>query len=585
MTVAPLLDVRDLKISFGNGTNAVPVVSNLSFQVNAGETLAIVGESGSGKSVSAMSLIGLLPKTGTQISGSAIFGDRDLFKMSNADLRQVRGSEISMIFQEPMTSLNPVLPIGAQIAEALCLHRSLDKRSGLAEARRMLDRVRIPSAAERMNDFPHRFSGGMRQRVMIAMALACRPRLLIADEPTTALDVTIQDQILALLRMLREEEGMTILFITHDMGVVAEIADRTLVMKGGKSVEENATAALFAEPRYDYTRHLLASVPRLGSATGVPAIVTTDPPAPPVLSVRDLKVHFDQRGGLLGRLKGRLHAVDGLSFDIAPGETLALVGESGCGKSTTGKAIMRFIEPKSGQILLDGTDMAAMTPNDLRAARRQVQMVFQDPYGSLNPRLTVGRAIAEPLLVHGLVSSREAARNKVASLLDLVGLNAAMTDRYPHEFSGGQRQRLSIARALALSPKLLIADEAVSALDVSVKAQIVELLRELQDELGIALLFISHDIAVVEQISHRVAVMRQGQIVEMGMRDQVLKTPAHPYTKKLLASVPIPDPANKRPPVSLSNDEILSQLRPLDFVSPVPRYRELSPHHQVRIED
>ena len=469
-----------------------------------------------------------------------------------------------MIFQEPMTSLNPVLTIGFQVAEALRCHRGLDKAAAEAEALRLLDAVRIPAAVRRFNEHPHRFSGGMRQRVMIAMALACRPKLLIADEPTTALDVTVQAQILELMKSLQDEFGMAMLFITHDMGVVAEVADRTLVMLSGEAVEQGETAGLFSSPRHDYTRLLLDAVPRLGSMTGqtgprrfaIGGEETAEPtpakpaagaaPSAPLLDVRNLVTRFDVRSGLLGRISGRIHAVENVSFTLDAGETLAIVGESGCGKSTTGRAILRLAPPTSGQVLFEGRDVAALPQGELRQMRQRMQMIFQDPYASLDPRQKAGSAIAEPLIVHG-VCSRPEALERARNLLPRVGLSRDMADRLPHEFSGGQRQRLCIARALALGPKLIVADEAVSALDVSIKAQVVNLMLDLQQELGLAWLFISHDMAVVERISHRVAVMHLGEIVEIGPRAAVFGDPRHPYTQKLLAAVPIAGSGAPRP--------------------------------------
>jgi len=512
----------------------------------------------------------------------------------------VRGDSIAMIFQEPMTSLNPVLTVGFQISEALIRHRGLSRAAAEAEALRLLDKVRIPAARSRLHEYPHRFSGGMRQRVMIAMALACRPKLLIADEPTTALDVTIQAQILDLIKGLQDEEGMSVLFITHDMGVVAEIADRTVVMYGGRAVETGPTGRIFAAPEEPYTRALLASVPRLGAmagrsrpmrfpvidrATGVaeptPETPDTVTAGRPVLEVRDLTTRFDIRSGLFGRVAGRVHAVERVSFSLAAGETLALVGESGCGKSTTGRSILRLVEPLSGSVVLDGEDIAALDASTLRARRQRMQMIFQDPFASLDPRLSVGAAIAEPLLINRLATPGEA-RRRAEDLLSRVGLSPDTAGRFPHEFSGGQRQRICIARALALRPRLIVADEAVSALDVSVKAQVVNLMLDLQAEMGLAYLFISHDMAVVERVSHRVAVMYLGEIVEIGPRAAVFGNPQHPYTRKLLAAVPVPDPARRRARHALPDDEIRSPIRSPDYEPPARLYREVSPGHSVQ---
>ena len=598
---APILSVRDLRASFKTDEGWREVVKGISLDIMPRETVAVVGESGSGKSVTALSCMRLNPSS-CRVAGQIMFNGRDLLRLSEREMRKVRGDDIAMIFQEPMTSLNPVLTIGVQISEALKLHRGLSTSAAEAEAVRLLEKVRIPGARQRLQDYPHRLSGGMRQRVMIAMALACRPKLLIADEPSTALDVTIQAQILALLKTLQEEEGMSVLFITHDMGVVAEIADRTIVMYRGCAVEEGPTDRIFARAEHPYTRALLAAVPRLGSMAGcsrparfpiidlatgkadtpaeIPDTVATS--APPVLDVRDLTTRFEIRGGAFARLRGRVHAVENVSFSVAAGETLALVGESGCGKSTTGRSVLRLIEPLSGSVRLDGEDILKLDPQALRERRKRMQMIFQDPFASLDPRMSIGRAIAEPLLVNGM-ASREEARQHTADLLKRVGLSPDMARRHPHQFSGGQRQRICIARALALRPRLIVADEAVSSLDVSVKAQVVNLMLDLQAELGLAYLFISHDMAIVERVSHRVAVMYLGEIVEIGPRAAVLADPQHPYTRKLLAAVPVPDPARRLQPRAISNDEIHSPLRPPDFVVPPRRYREVSPGHLVQV--
>ena len=597
-----VLSIAGLTTSFIRDGQWIPVVRNVSLDVAAKETVAIVGESGSGKSVTALSIMRLIPQQSGRIQGSIKLAGRDLLTMSEQEMRDVRGNEVAMIFQEPMTSLNPVLTVGFQIAEALIYHRGMSRSAAEAETIRLFERVRIPAAKSRFHSHPHHFSGGMRQRVMIAMALACRPKLLIADEPTTALDVTIQAQILELLKVLQEEEDMAILFITHDMGVVAEIADRTVVMYDGQAVETDSTARIFAEPSHPYTRALLSAVPRLGSMQGRARPMrfpiadkltgTSDEPTEtpdtaataerPVLEVANLTTRFAIRSGLFGRVSGRVHAVENISFSLHAGETLALVGESGCGKSTTGRSILRLIEPDSGTILVDGKDIIGMDTRTLRELRKRMQIVFQDPFASLNPRMSVGSAIAAPLYAHGLASSSQA-RDKVADLLARVGLTADMASRFPHEFSGGQRQRICIARALALGPKFIIADEAVSALDASVKAQVVNLMLDLQASMGLAYLFISHDIAVVERMSHRVAVMYLGEIVEIGPRAAVFGNPQHPYTKKLMAAVPIPDPARRAEKRGVSNDEIKSPLRAPDYQPPVRQYREVTPGHVVQV--
>ncbi|WP_426408796.1 dipeptide ABC transporter ATP-binding protein [Bradyrhizobium ganzhouense] len=599
---APVLSVAGLTTSFLRERQWIPVVRNVLFEIAPRETVAIVGESGSGKSVTALSIMRLIPGESGRSEGRIMLSGRDLLTLPEASMKDIRGNDVAMIFQEPMTSLNPVLTIGFQIAEALIQHRGLSRAAAEAETIRLLDRVRIPAAKSRFHEHPHRFSGGMRQRVMIAMALACKPKLLIADEPTTALDVTIQAQILELLKELQQEEGMSILFITHDMGVVAEIADRTVVMYGGQAVETDTTSRIFAVPSHPYTRALLAAVPRLGSMDGrtrpmrfpiVDKVTgTSDEPAEtpdtvssaerPLLEVSNLTTRFPIRSGLFGKVSGRVHAVENISFTLRAGETLALVGESGCGKSTTGRSILKLIEPDAGTVLIDGQDVLAMNGRTLRDFRKHMQIVFQDPFASLNPRMSVGTAIAAPLLANGLATASQA-REKVADLLVRVGLTADMATRFPHEFSGGQRQRICIARALALGPKLIVADEAVSALDVSVKAQVVNLMLDLQASMGLAYLFISHDIAVVERMSHRVAVMYLGEIVEIGPRAAVFGNPQHPYTKKLMAAVPVPDPARRGTRREVANDEIRSPVRAPDYQPPARQYREVSPGHVVQV--
>ena len=604
VTPHPLLSIRNLTTSFRVDGEWRSVVENLSFDVGAGETVAVVGESGSGKSVTALSAMRLLPQANSRTEGEILFGGHNLLTLPEEQMRHLRGNELAMIFQEPMTSLNPVLTIGFQIGETLKYHRGLDPQAARAESLRILERVRIPGAARRLDDYPHQLSGGMRQRVMIAMSLACRPHLLIADEPTTALDVTIQAEILELIKLLQEEEGMAVIFITHDMGIVAETADRVVVMLKGKKVEEGETAALFRAPQHPYSLALLAAVPRLGAMrdellpkpfaiidpqTGLPVPppqcdLSVDEGEKPLLEVKNLVTSFDVRSGLFASVTARVHAVENVSFDVRAGETLALVGESGCGKSTTGRSVLRLVEPRAGQVLIDGEDVGALDKEGLRRARQNMQMIFQDPFASLNPRKSVGAAIAEPIIVHGLARAEEA-RAQVAELLRRVGLSPDMADRYPHEFSGGQRQRLCIARALALKPKLIVADEAVSALDVSIKAQVVNLMMELQAEMGLAYLFISHDMAVVERVSHRVAVMYLGEIVEIGPRQSVINNPAHPYTRKLMAAVPVPDPERRAMRRGLTLTEIPSPLRPVGFVPPVRHWRDLGGGHLVMDAD
>ena len=603
----PVLRVSNLSTSFRVGGVWKTVVDDVSFDIGARETVAVVGESGSGKSVTALSIMRLVPTANGRIQGGIALEGRNLPDLSEEAMRDVRGGEIGMIFQEPMTSLNPVLTVGFQVSEALRRHRGMSAADADREALRLFDLVRIPDAARRFTEFPHTFSGGMRQRVMIAISLACRPKLLIADEPTTALDVTIQAQILELIRELQAEIGMSVMFITHDMGVVAEIADRVVVMWRGKKVEEAPIARLFASPEHPYTRQLLTAVPKLGSLRGhaMPrrfpnvdlkrsegelGIVDTTAPEPAdepdrrgaaILQVDGLSTRFAVRGGLLGRPVGNIHAVENVSFELRAGETLALVGESGCGKSTTGRSILRLVEPAAGSIRLDGQDLMTLDKASLRGVRRRLQMIFQDPYGSLNPRKTVGAAIREPIVVHGLAEGAAADR-LVSELLERVGLGPEHALRFPHEFSGGQRQRICIARSLALRPAVLVADESVSALDVSIKAQVINLMMELQAEMGLAYLFISHDIAVVERISHRVAVMYLGEIVEIGPRAAVLDDPRHPYTQRLISAVPVPDPGLRKVRGGLMTEEIKSPVRPLGWEPSQAPLVQVGPEHFVR---
>ena len=574
-----VLEIRSLTTSLLRQGRWTPVVQDVSLDVDARETVAIVGESGSGKSVTMLSVMRLLPERLARISGSVLLNGRDLLSLTESEMETVRGREAAVIFQEPMTSLNPVLTVGRQISETMMRHRGIGEAEAEAEAIRLLERVRIPAARARFMEHPFQLSGGTLQRVMIAIALSCRPKLLIADEPTTALDVTVQAQILQLIKELQEEDGMAVLFITHDMGVVAEIADRVVVMRQSRIVETGEAAAIFARPAHDYTRTLLAAVPKLGAAAGPVSVVTE--PAPPVLDVSNLVTRFDIKGGFFGRIRARVHAVENVSFELAAGETLALVGESGCGKSTVGRSILRLVEPLSGSIRVDGQDMLALSGSDLVHQRRRMQMIFQDPASSLNPRMRIGEALTEALLAHGIAHPSET-RDRAAALLERVGLGPDMASRFPHEFSGGQKQRICIARALALGPRLIVADEAVSALDASIKAQITELMQELQSSLGIAYLFISHDMAVVEKISHRVAVMHQGEIVEIGPGAAVFGSPRHPYTQKLLAAVPIADPAQRHRRRSHDDREPPSPLRPPDFRPRARHFVEIGPGHFVQ---
>jgi glutathione transport system ATP-binding protein len=607
----PLLRVKDLTVQFAGGNAAHGqghcAVDRLSFDVFPGKTLAIVGESGSGKSVTAMSLMRLIDYTSGRITqGQILFspeGGRtvDMVTADDETLRGLRGNRIAMIFQEPMTSLNPVFTVGWQIIESLRLHQQLGMKQARQVALDMLRKVRLPDAEQMLDRYPHQLSGGMRQRVMIAMALACRPQLLIADEPTTALDVTIQAQILNIIREMQRDFGTAVIFITHDMGVVAEMADDVVVMWRAKQVESGSVKDIFQAASHPYTQTLLASVPKLGSMVGQPlpvrypiAVMQEDGQATwfgqesvqdtvkasaPLLEVKNLCTRFDVKRDFFGRVTHRVHAVEQVSFTLYPGETLAIVGESGSGKSTIGKTLQQLIEPSAGQMLFRGQDIASMTAAARRRLKQKIQYVFQDPFASLDPRKTVGFSIAEPILTHALLEG-DAVKQRVCDLLEKVGLKAAHASRYPHEFSGGQRQRICIARALACDPEMMIADESVSALDVSIQAQIIDLLMELQQKQGLSYLFITHDMAVVEKMSHRVAVMLAGQLVELGSRQQVFESPAHPYTRKLLAAIPVAEPG-RRIDTSLMTDVIPSAIRKRDEpMTPVSLY-EITPGHFV----
>ncbi len=599
----PILSVEDLSVEFGDSR----VIENLSLAVKPGRTLAIVGESGSGKSVTSMSIMRLADMMGASYASGRIRftskdRDEDLLALSQKQMRRIRGKDIAMIFQEPMTSLNPVFTIGDQIAESLMLHEGMSKPDALVESKRLLDMVRLPDAQELLGRYPHQLSGGMRQRVMIAMALACRPKVLIADEPTTALDVTIQAQILTIIRDLQQELGMAVIFITHDMGVVAEVADDVVVMWKGKKVEEGTVADIFANPAHPYTQTLLSAVPKLGSMTGeafpkrfpvtmmdgdTPRLVGTEHiqntaryDEAPLLSVRDLVTRFDIKKGLFGGVSHRVHAVENVSFDIYRGETLALVGESGSGKSTIGRTIQQLQKATAGNISFEGRAFSAMGKGEQQRLRQEIQYIFQDPFASLDPRKKIGFSIAEPIRTHRLIEGEKQIAARVDQLLERVGLTSAHANRYPHEFSGGQRQRICIARALASNPKLIIADEALSALDVSIQAQIINLFMELQEEHGLAYLFISHDMAVVEKMSHRVAVLYLGQVAELGSRQQVLETPTHPYTQRLLSAVPVADPTIVRDRI-LMDGEIPSPIRRVGDEPAILAHREIAPGHFV----
>ncbi|KKC32825.1 ABC transporter ATP-binding protein [Devosia psychrophila] len=520
---APLLSIRDLTIAFG--TNEA--TRRISFDIAPGETVALVGESGSGKSVTALSVLKLLPPS-AKLSGQILFKGKDLVTVAPAELRAVRGNDISMIFQEPMSSLNPVHTIESQIGEVLAIHRGLRATAARKRTLELLDAVGIPDPASRLSSYPHQLSGGQRQRVMIAMALANEPDLLIADEPTTALDVTVQAQILTLLKSLQQRRGMAMLFITHDLGIVKKIADRVCVMTNGEIVESGPVATLFANPQHAYTRHLLAAEPR-----GTPPL--SDPTAPSIIDVADLKVWFPIRRGLLRRTVGHIKAVDGVDLSIRRGETLGVVGESGSGKSTLGYAVLRLI-PSDGRIVVLGNEVQSRSWKAMRPLRADMQIVFQDPYGSLSPRLSVDQIIGEGLSVHMPQLTASERDDRVVKALEEVGLPPAARFRYPHEFSGGQRQRIAIARAMVLEPKFVVLDEPTSALDVSIQAQVVDLLRDIQQRRGLTYMFISHDLKVVRALANQLIVMRNGKIVEQGEASAIFAAPQSDYTKTLMAA-------------------------------------------------
>ncbi len=544
-----ILTVKDLAVNFDTADGIVNAVRGISFQVSAGECLGIVGESGSGKSQSALAAMGLLAENGTA-TGQILFNDTDMLTAPKPELRKIRGAEMSMIFQDPLTSLTPHMTVGAQMREILALHQNLKGEEANKRCVDWLEHVRIPEAARRLDQFPHELSGGMRQRVMIAIAMLCGPKLLIADEPTTALDVTVQAQVLELMDELKRETGTGIVLITHNMGVVARMCDRVIVMRYGEIVEQGSVDDIFYAPQHPYTKMLLAAVPRidLPDPPGRPAL--SPAPAPdiaPVLQVEDMQVHFpiQVQGGLFGKTKP-LKAVNGVSFDLRPGETLGVVGESGCGKSTLARGVLKLIPPTAGTIAWLGKDITKAGAREMNALRDDLQIVFQDPLASLDPRMTIGASIAEPLQVHEPGLNKLQREAKVREILPRVGLDPNLINRYPHELSGGQNQRVGIARAMILQPKLVICDEAVSALDVSVQAQVVDLLIELQKEFGLAMIFISHDLAVVRQISHRVMVLYLGRVVELAGRNTIYTDARHPYTKALIAAVPNADPKGER---------------------------------------
>ena len=574
---APVLAVQGLTVSVRTEAGLLPLVSDLSFTLARGETLAIAGESGSGKSITSLAIMGLLPPPAVRVTGGQVrLGETDLISLPESQMQSIRGSRIAMIFQEPMTSLNPVMAIGRQLIEAIEAHESLPRAAARERALAALAAVRISLPERRMQQYPHELSGGMRQRVMIAMAIALRPDVLIADEPTTALDVTVQREVLDLLRDLQRELGTAIILITHDMGVVAEMADRVVVMRAGRMVEQGTVSAVFHAPQQPYTKALLAAVPRMGKGAGSVAMLAS---GPPVASAKDLRVLFDVRGGLFGRVTHHIHAVEQVDLEIQRGETFALVGESGCGKSTLAKAMVGLV-PFSGRIEIGGAALAGQGRAATRTRRRDVQMIFQDPMASLDPRMRVGDLVAEPLVIHG-IGDRAERRASTEALFERVGLERNQLDRYPHEFSGGQRQRICIARALALQPKLIIADESVSALDVSVQARVLDLLRALKQEFGIAYLFISHDMAVVENIADRVAVMYLGQIVEQGSRAQIFGNPQHSYTRRLIEAVPVPDPDKVRAAHPRLSGDVPSPMRAVGDPPPRLKLNDIGGGHLV----
>ena len=603
-----ILSIRNLSLSFPNYDWFTKVLHDVSFSVKKGETLAIVGESGSGKTVTMRRVMHLLSRVITD-SGQILLKKRngviqDITTLSNSEARKIRGVDMSMIFQEPMTSLNPLFTIGNQLTEAILIHQDISRSQAGKKAIDLLEVVRIPDSKRRFKEYPHQMSGGMRQRVMTAMALSCNPQLLIADEPTTALDVTIQAQILALIRSLQKEFQMSVVFITHDMGVVAELADRVVVMYKGRVVEHNDVQSIFSNPGHPYTRALLKAVPILGCMTGRenPAtlailemekelskeqgdappeekeIDTADYSAMPILEVNHLTTRFVSKKTFLGKPTHLVHAVEDVGFKLFPGETLGIVGESGCGKSTAGYAILKLV-PAKGQVLFRGENVMAVSDAQLQALRQNIQFIFQDPFASLNPRQTIGASIAEPLVIHG-IGDKNTRQKRVAKLLERVGIPAVHAGHYPHEFSGGQRQRIAIARALATNPQVIIADEAVSALDVSIQATVLNLMMELQKELNLSYMFISHDMAVIERVSHRVVVMYLGQVVEMGTRRDIFEKPGHPYTRKLLSAIPIADPS-KRTDFNMLTGEIPSPVRAVDNPPELLALKEVSTGHFV----
>lgn len=581
MEKTKLLEIKNLVTEFRTEGKVLKAVNDVSFTLNRGETIGIVGESGSGKSVTSLSVMRLIPNPPGTISGGELLfhtdtrGTIDLLKLSEKEMRAIRGNDIAMIFQEPMTSLNPVFTCGDQVMEAILLHQKVTKKEAKEKTIALFKTVQLPRPEAIFSSYPHQISGGQKQRVMIAMAMSCNPSILIADEPTTALDVTVQQTILDLMLKLQQENDMGILFITHDLGVIAELADKVVVMYKGRIVEQGPVMEIFENPKHPYTKGLLACRPPLDvrlkrlpvvsdfmEVNNEGAIIEKDLSIAdvtknaiqsdaerkadhdrlyaqkPVLSIRNLKTYFPMKADFFGRTKDWVKAVDDVTFDVYPGETLGLVGESGCGKTTLGRTVLRLVDPTSGEIIFDGHPLHSMTPTELRAIRKDIQIIFQDPYSSLNPRITVGDAIMEPMQVHKLYANDAERKAKVVELLERVNLLPEHFYRYPHEFSGGQRQRICIARALALRPKFIICDESVSALDVSVQAQVLNLLNELKRDFNFTYIFISHDLSVVKFMSDRMVVMNQGKVEEMGDADQIYSNPQTEYTKKLIAAIP-----------------------------------------------